>query len=277
MCARTKYCFRIRFLRRSAKGCVLGARETGKLGERFFIIRYSRRRGERFSIVAAAVVLFDIDGTLIRRAGPHHRQALEMAIKRVTGHVCTTEGIPVQGMLDGDILIEMLRRAGVHGPRVQAALPAVMREAQRTYLRMAPRDLHARRCPGARAFLQRLRRSSIPSGLVTGNLSLIGWRKMESAGLRQYFQFGAFAEMGKTRADLAKLAIAQARRRGWLRQHTRLWLVGDHPNDVNAARANSIRSIAVKTGLSTHTDLAEHKPDLLLEDLRALDPRSLLT
>ena len=240
------------------------------------MIRYSRRRGERLSIVAAAVVLFDIDGTLIRRAGPHHREALEIAIRRVTGHVCTTEGIPVQGMLDGDILSEMLRRVGARGPRMQAALPAVMREAQRVYLQMAPRDLHARVCPGARAFLQRLRRSSIPAGLVTGNLSRIGWRKIESAGLRGFFRFGAFAEMGNTRAALAKLALAQARRRGWIATHTRVWLVGDHPNDVNAARANSIRSIAVKTGLSSHDELAGHQPDLLLDDLRGLDCRSLL-
>jgi phosphoglycolate phosphatase len=226
--------------------------------------------------VAAAVVLFDIDGTLIRRAGPHHREALEAAVKHVTGHVCTTEGIPVQGMLDGDILTEMLRQAGAKGPRVQAVLPVLMREAQQIYLRMAPRDLHARVCPGARALLRRLHRLSMPAGLVTGNLSLIGWRKMESAGLRRYFRFGAFAEMGNTRTALARLALAQARRRGWIQQHTRLWLIGDHPNDVTAARANSIRSIAVKTGLATHDDLAKHSPDLLLEDLRALDCRSLL-
>ncbi|MEP7367132.1 MAG: HAD hydrolase-like protein, partial [Acidobacteriota bacterium] len=103
-----------------------------------------------------------------------------------------------------------------------------------------------------------------------------GWRKMESAGLRRFFRFGAFAEMGNTRAALAKLAIAQARRKGWIEPRTRLWLVGDHPNDLNAARANSIRSIAVKTGLATHNDLAEHMPDLLLDDLRGLDCRSLL-
>jgi len=34
---------------------------------------------------APALVLFDIDGTLVRRAGPHHRQALVDAVHRVTG------------------------------------------------------------------------------------------------------------------------------------------------------------------------------------------------
>jgi beta-phosphoglucomutase-like phosphatase (HAD superfamily) len=55
--------------------------------------------------------LFDIDGTLVRRAGPHHRQALVDAVRQVTGAETTTEGIPVHGMLDPDILAWMMRAA----------------------------------------------------------------------------------------------------------------------------------------------------------------------
>ena len=40
---------------------------------------------------APALVLFDIDGTLIRRAGPHHRQALVDAVRHVTGLETTTD------------------------------------------------------------------------------------------------------------------------------------------------------------------------------------------
>ena len=59
-----------------------------------------------------ALVLFDIDGTLVRRAGPHHREALVHGIRRVTGLNTTTEGIPVQGMLDPDIVTVMMRQLG---------------------------------------------------------------------------------------------------------------------------------------------------------------------
>ena len=58
------------------------------------------------------LVLFDIDGTLVRRAGPHHRDALMEGVRRVTGLETTTAGIPLQGMLDPDILTIMLRKAG---------------------------------------------------------------------------------------------------------------------------------------------------------------------
>ena len=58
-----------------------------------------------------ALVLFDIDGTLIRRAGPHHRQALVDAVRQTTGVETTTDGVPVAGMLDRDILKTLMLRA----------------------------------------------------------------------------------------------------------------------------------------------------------------------
>jgi phosphoglycolate phosphatase-like HAD superfamily hydrolase len=53
-------------------------------------------------------------------------------------------------------------------------------------------------------------------------------------------------------------------------------LIGDHPNDIRAARANGVRSIAVATGLVPADELAEHAPDILVPDLRALSMEMLL-
>jgi phosphoglycolate phosphatase-like HAD superfamily hydrolase len=106
--------------------------------------------------------------------------------------------------------------------------------------------------------------------LVTGNLSRIGWKKMERAGLKPYFRFGAFAEIALDRAQLVAAALRHARRQGWIGRDSRLWYVGDHPNDIRAARANDVRCVAVATGLSSREELAAHTPDLLVEDLRAV-------
>ena len=217
-----------------------------------------------------ALILFDIDGTLLRRAGPHHRIALEDAVLRITGRAATTDGIPVQGMLDGDILTLMMRAAGLKAGEARAALPAVMAKAQSLYVRRCP-DLRARVCPGAPAFLRRLSRRGIPLGLVTGNLSRIGWTKMRRAGLREHFRFGAFAEQGRTRAELARLAVREARRRGWIGRGSLVALIGDHPNDIAAARANGLRSVAVGTGVVPLPELAACAPDILVPDLRALN------
>lgn len=216
-----------------------------------------------------ALVLFDIDGTLTRRAGPHHREALAAGIRRVTGLATTTDGIPVQGMLDPVILATMMRRAGARAAQVRAAMPAVMLAVEGYYLRLCP-DLRDKHCPGVEPLLARLARRNILLALVTGNLTRIGWRKLERAGLRRYFRFGAFGEMAKTRAGLAKIAIREARRRGWIARGTPIALIGDAPADVLAAQANGIRSIAVATGLTGEEELRAHHPDVLLKDLRGL-------
>ena len=216
-----------------------------------------------------ALVLFDIDGTLVRRAGPHHRQALIDCVRRVTGLETTTEGVPVQGMLDGDILAQMLSNAGVSRTRIQREMPAMMAVAQQLYTRRCP-DLRRRLCPGARMLLYRLWQRRIPAGLVTGNLSRIGWKKMERAGLKRYLRFGAFAELAPNRAGLVRIAVRHARRQGWIDKSSPVALIGDHPNDIRAARANRVRSIAVATGLVSAEELAEHAPDVLVPDLRAL-------
>jgi phosphoglycolate phosphatase len=222
-----------------------------------------------FPLTHRALVLFDIDGTLVRRAGPHHRDALAYGIRQVTGLETTTDGIPVQGMLDPDILTVMLRRASVPRTLIARSLPEIMRAAERQYLRTCP-GLHTKHCPGVETLLNRLTRRGLVLGLVTGNLTRIGWRKLERAGLRRYFRFGAFGEMAKTRAGLARLAIREARRRGWIGRQTPVSLIGDAPADILAARANQIRIVAVKTGVTPPEELRALAPDFLIPNLRHL-------
>jgi phosphoglycolate phosphatase-like HAD superfamily hydrolase len=108
---------------------------------------------------------------------------------------------------------------------------------------------------------------------VTGNLTRIGWRKLERAGLHHYFRFGAFGEMAPTRGGLARLAIEQARRAGLVDESSPISLVGDATQDVIAARENGIRAIAVRTGITPAEDLEASAPDVLIDDLTHLTPR----
>jgi phosphoglycolate phosphatase-like HAD superfamily hydrolase len=219
---------------------------------------------------ARALVLFDIDGTLIRRAGPHHKRALIEAIRLVSGLDASLDHIPTQGMLDGDLFRMMLTQAGFRDAEIQRALPALIDAAQAYYLANCPTNLTANVCPGATALLEQLSASKIPAGLVTGNFSAIGWKKVELAGLRAYFQLGAFAEHGETRADLVRGALERASATGLVNSETRISLIGDHPNDIRAARANGIQAIATATGLTPFDELAAEQPDILVSDLTKL-------
>ena len=222
-----------------------------------------------------AVVLFDIDGTLIRRAGPHHRQALVDAIRDVTGAHTAIDHIPTQGMLDRDIIKRMLQDAGFRADDICVLMASIVARAQAVYQELCP-DLTGSTCPGTRELLESLQRERIPSGLVTGNLSAIAWRKMEAAGLRTYFRFGAFAEMAETRADLARIAVQHASEQGWVGPNTTVSLIGDHPNDVDAARRNGLRAVAVGTGVTPLAELQASRPDKFFDDLSILRVDDLL-
>lgn len=217
------------------------------------------------------MILFDIDGTLVRRAGPHHRQALVDAVRQVTGLETTTDGIPVHGMLDPDILTAMLRAVELDDTSIQAAMPQIIEAAQDLYQDSVP-DLRDKICPGVAPLLDYLRERGTVLALVTGNLTRIGWRKLERAGLRDYFRFGAFGEMAPTRGGLARLAIEHARRTGMVDENSRVSLIGDAVQDVAAAHENGIRAIAVRTGITPPEDLVASVPDLLLDDLTHLTP-----
>jgi phosphoglycolate phosphatase len=216
----------------------------------------------------ADLILFDIDGTLVRGTGPHHRQALVDAVLQVTGVETTTDRIPVHGMLDPDILAQMMRAGGVDEAGISANMPAIIEAAQDIYQTSVP-DLRDKICPGVLPLLENLTGRGTVLALVTGNLTRIGWRKLERAGLHLYFRFGAFGEMAPTRGGLARLAIERARREGLV--DGTISLIGDATQDVVAARENGIRAIAVRTGITPPEELEASAPDLLLDDLTQLD------
>ena len=213
-----------------------------------------------------ALVLFDIDGTLVRRAGSQHREALVAAVWEVLRVETRNDNLPVHGMLDPDILVQMMTNAGVSGRRARAALPAIYRSAERYYVSTAP-DLRNKACPGIPALLQTLAGAGAALALVTGNLTRIGWKKLERAGLEDYFRFGAFGEMAPTRGELVGLALAHARQHGWINSRTRCALVGDTPKDVAAGQSHGIETISIATGLSSLEELEAARPTLCAPDL----------
>lgn len=189
----------------------------------------------------------------------------------ITGRETTTDGIPVHGMLDPDILAWMMRVANMDAAAIQAAMPRIIEAAQNVYEESVP-DLRDKTCPGVEPLLDLLHNRGAILALVTGNLTRIGWRKLERAGLRDYFQFGAFGEMAPTRGGLARLAIEQARKTGLIGDDSPISLIGDAVQDVAAARENHIRAIAVRTGITPPEELEASGPDLLIDDLTHLPP-----
>jgi phosphoglycolate phosphatase-like HAD superfamily hydrolase len=55
----------------------------------------------------------------------------------------------------------------------------------------------------------------------------------------------------------------------------KIWVIGDTPLDIRCARSIGARAVAVATGWHSREELADHRPDLLLNDLA--DPQALLS
>ena len=212
------------------------------------------------------LALFDIDGTLVRRAGPAHRNALVEAVRQVLGIETRNDNIPMHGKLDTEILLEMMGHAGVGRRRARAALAKICRAAEEYYPRHVP-VLRRKTCPGVRRLLARLQRKGAVLGLVSGNLTRIGWKKLERADLARYFQFGIFAQMAPTRTDMVRLAVRHAEQHRWINGSSRRVLIGDTPNDVTAGRANGIETIAVATGVCPLEELEASGATLCAPDL----------
>lgn len=219
---------------------------------------------------ATALVLFDIDGTLMRGAAEHHRQALVDGIQRVTKVATHFEGVATAGALDRDLIVEMLRAGGYSERRARAALAEIVRECASCYTNNCAADLSRFVCSGVREFLKKVQERGAVLGIVSGNLSEIGWRKISLAGLRGHFSVAAFAEDGRTRARLARVCAGRAKHAGLVEKHCRVTLIGDHPNDVRAAKANGFRSVAVATGVTAFEKLEEARPDHLVRNLSEL-------
>jgi phosphoglycolate phosphatase len=223
-----------------------------------------------------SLVLFDIDGTLLCGAGPHHKSSLVEGIRRVTGLSTTLDGVSTSGTLDRDLIASMLRSAGHSERRIRMSLRSIMAECQNCYVANSELDLRGNVCAGVPEVVAQLTARGAVLGLVTGNLSQIGWRKVELAGLGERFSIGAFAEDGTTRTRLAQVAARRAINLRLVARNCRVSLIGDHPNDIEAAKRNGFQAVAVATGLTSAEELQAWEPDILVRDLTELDPGELI-
>ena len=216
------------------------------------------------------LLLFDIDGTLLQRAGVEHGQALREAAARLHGLPALEDGtVEVAGRTDGAIVRDTLVAAGVAGEAADARWEDVQAAAVEAYERLCP-DLSDRVAPGVPELLAALaaRPDEFRLSLVTGNLEPIARVKLARAGIGDYFEPGQ-GGFGSDHLDRSELpAIARARAGDWPRERT--VVIGDTPRDIACARADGVRVAAVATGPFAIEALAD--ADAVVDGAHALLP-----
>jgi phosphoglycolate phosphatase-like HAD superfamily hydrolase len=198
------------------------------------------------------LLLFDIDGTLIRERPLAHQKAMLAAVERVYGVSFGSGEDPIgevvpNGKTDRQIVREILERRGIKDGAVDDGFP----EFERTSCELHHTGERALLTGDARertvAALAALEQAGHVLALLTGNLEPIARRKMELAGLGDFFarHQGGFGSDAEARADLVAIARRRAGDDGRPHPAGDTVVIGDTPLDVAAAHAGGARAIGV--------------------------------
>jgi phosphoglycolate phosphatase len=211
--------------------------------------------------------LFDIDGTLLRSRDRVHFESVATGVKRVTGFEVTLAGIALHGNTDTGILREACGRAGVPTEVLDQQIEAIL-QAMCDSVTERKRELDPILMPGVNEALSYLAERGALLGVATGNLEMIGWVKIEAAGLREWFRFGGFSDDFPVRSELVGHAARKAR--DLAGEKARICVVGDTPRDIEAARTNHLSVIGVATGSFDFESLLALGPDACATSLADL-------
>ena len=214
------------------------------------------------------LMLFDIDGTLVRANG-RTREAVEKALSDLVGRPLDTALVRFSGKTDLQIMSEIFDANNVK------ADTTLVRQALDVYVRVAHPSMQSSDVnvlPGVRSLLQHLSsRDDVRLGLVTGNVEAMAYRKLEVVGLDGHFDVGAFGCDHADRNRLPSLAVTRVFDATGIRfDASAVTVIGDTSRDIECSRASGARAVAVCTGHYSRADLEPHNPDALLNDLASI-------
>jgi phosphoglycolate phosphatase-like HAD superfamily hydrolase len=205
------------------------------------------------------LVLFDIDGTLIRTGGAGVK-AFERTFQEEFGLPGAASSLSFAGRTDYSLVREFL---SLHGVSPAAEHFARFFGRYTVHLEALLRELPGGVCEGIAPFMDELER--VPDrpvmGLLTGNVRRGAELKLSHYDLWRRFEMGAFADDHEDRNCIAAIARQRGEERLGRPLHgDEILVIGDTPLDIQCARSIGARVLAVATGNFTAAQLREHRP-----------------
>ena len=212
------------------------------------------------------LLLFDIDGTLLTTNGAG-RPAVESALAELVGRPISTEGVSFSGKTDPQILREVLTQNDADETLLNGRFPEVVEAFRVTMVRVFD-PTGADALAGSRALVEQLHVDDrFQLALLTGNLQEMAYLKVGAIGFdEQHFPFGAFGSDHENRNELPAIAKERAIAHSGTEPGD-VVIIGDTPRDIECGHLGGCMTIAVPTGRFSYDELAEHKPDVLLDSL----------
>jgi phosphoglycolate phosphatase-like HAD superfamily hydrolase len=222
---------------------IIRAKRDGSVGLRDEHRFRARARGV---VTKPVVVLFDVDETLVHTGGSGGR-SWSAAFEKLHGVAADIGQHTSAGETDPQVARETFR--GVLG-RDPSAEELDHLYAQ--YLLHLADDIWTSEqykvLPGAEQILARLVAAGVILGLVSGAMEGAARTKLMPANLNRFFLFGAYGSDSADRGELTSLAVAKAARLHDKLTPDQVFVVGDTPRDIDAAKHAGAVSIGVATG-----------------------------
>lgn len=220
------------------------------------------------------LLLFDIDGTLIRGRGAG-RRSLGRAFTEVFDAAAidvAMDRVEFNGRTDPQIIRDVAAAAGIARGIYEPALPALTAAYLRHLEALAGEPGGAHPCPGIPELLESLAaRPGVALGLLTGNIESGARIKLEPFGLNRYFVDGGYGSDAEERPAIAAIARTKLERRLAREfQAGQVVVIGDTIHDVTCGQVNGFRTLAVGTGGVSEERLRTAEPDLYLGDFSDL-------
>lgn len=212
------------------------------------------------------VLLFDIDGTLVRTGGAG-KVAMESGFRSAFGVAEVKDTVPYSGRTDPDIGRELL---AVHGIDPTPANQTKLLHAYLDHLPDSLATVPGLVLPGVAELLAALAgRNDVVLGLLTGNVRAGAEKKLGHYGLWSAFgPVGGFGDDRHDRDDVARAAMDSAAvHLGRAVNPNDVWVIGDTPLDVRCARAIGANVLAVATGWDSLERLRACGPEVAVSDL----------
>lgn len=211
------------------------------------------------------VVLFDIDGTLLRTGGAGVRAFRRTAA--LWGFPGAMDHVRFHGRTDLSLARQFLDGVGLDSS------PKACHRFLHAYTFLLDDELSrfaGELCPGVIELLHGLNSVSNPPliGLLTGNVCLGAMLKLMPHALDSRFVMGAFGDDHESRDELARIALARAA--ALLNQSLAgedILVIGDTPADIQCARAIQAPCLAVATGSYSVAELAAFEPTWVAPNL----------
>jgi phosphoglycolate phosphatase len=216
------------------------------------------------------LVLFDIDGTLLRSGGAG-RVAMERALTGVFGSPGSSD-YRYDGKTDRQIVRELMREEGFSDEEIDESMEDLLEAyVDGLHGELAARGPKVLVCEGVPDLLDALEaRNDVVLGLLTGNIERGARAKLSAAGIDpQRFRVNAFGSDHEHRPNLP--AVAQRRAREVLGTEVageRLIVIGDTPADIQCGESIGAKAIGVATGRFSTDELRTYNPYAVFESLR---------